>query len=332
MQGDPLIWYFVVNPAAGNGKVARRWPAIEAGLQKAGIHFTYTFTEGPQHAIQLTIQAVEQGWRRFVAVGGDGTGNEVANGILTQQTCPPEDILFSILPIGTGNDWVRENKVPNNFRKWIEGLEQGRETRQDVGWVTYFDADGQEQRHYFINVMGMGFDGFVSVEAAKQGNKAASRLSYLLLVFKCLFRYRTPKLQIEFDGQRAEGHIYAVVIGINRYSGGGFQLVPHARPDDGQLALTIARRLGKLEMMLLTPLFFTGFIRWHPAIHLHQVRSLRAHHHPDTPVFFETDGEPLGHLPVEIGILERALRIHLPGKKLAAGIWPASSELPKRSE
>ncbi|GAB4253902.1 MAG: diacylglycerol kinase family lipid kinase [Saprospiraceae bacterium] len=301
-------WLFVVNPVAGNWKVKQAWPQIEKRLEAAGVDFSFRWTEGPGHATELVREAIAAGYRNFVAVGGDGTGNEVANGMLGQEEVPADELLFTLLPIGTGNDWVRQNKIPNKISDWIHFFRNGRMARQDAGWVQYCASEG-EQKRFFINVMGLGYDGYVAKAAAAEGGKVASKLSYLLLVFRCMFSYRTPGMHIRFDGQELEAKTYAVVAGINKYSGGGFQLVPHAQPNDGQLALTIARRLSKIEVLLLSPLFYTGWINWHPAISLHDATTVSVNPLNGGEVLVETDGEFLGKAPARIGIVPEALRI-----------------------
>lgn len=301
----------MVNPVAGNWKVKQCWPAIAQRLKNAGVDFDCRWTEGPGHAIGVVREALAAGYRNFVAVGGDGTGNEVANGMLGQTAVPADELLFTLLPIGTGNDWVRQNKIPHSIPDWIHFLRNGRPARQDAGWVQYCASEG-EQKRFFINVMGLGYDGYVARAAAAEGGKVASRLSYLLLVLRCMFSYRTPGMCIRFDGEELRSKTYAVVVGINRFSGGGFQLVPHARPNDGLLALTIARQLSRLEVLLLSPLFYTGWINWHPAISLHNVTEVSVAPLHGEEVLVEADGELLGTAPANMGIVPNALRIWVP--------------------
>lgn len=304
-------WYFVVNPLAGNGRTMRRWPRVESLLRAAGIDFEYRCTERQGHAAEIVRGAFAEGYRNFVAVGGDGTANEVANGIMGLAGVPAAEVCFSVLPTGTGNDWVRQHHIPRSLDSWVKYLNNGKPALQDVGWVEYCASEGKVRRH-FVNVMGLGYDGYVARAAAAKGGKMASKMSYLLVVLRCMFSYRTPLLRVCFDEQQLTGRIYALVVGINKYSGGGFQLVPHARPDDGLLALTIARKLSHLELLLLSPLFYTGCIGWHPAVSLHQVHHLAVEAPAAEEVMVEADGELLGTLPARMGIAPSALQIWVP--------------------
>ena len=112
-------WRFIVNPMAGGGTVRRRWPEIETQLRSAGINFDAVFTEGKYHAAALAEQAIAEETYYLVAVGGDGTAHEVVNGIMRQTTCPTEQVTFTLLPVGTGNDWIKTYSIPKDSRKWV---------------------------------------------------------------------------------------------------------------------------------------------------------------------------------------------------------------------
>ena len=104
-------WYTIVNPAGGNGAVKKRWPQIEAQLRHAGVGMEKVYTQSRGHATELAHRAVEAGHRHILAVGGDGTNNEVINGILRQDAVPSTDVHYALIPIGTGNDWIRTTGI-----------------------------------------------------------------------------------------------------------------------------------------------------------------------------------------------------------------------------
>ncbi len=304
----PRHWLFIVNPVAGGGKAAKLWPKMAEKLMSEGISFEAIFTKEKGHAIQLAQAAVENGHRHLAAVGGDGTAHEVANGIMRQTACPSENVTFTLLPIGTGNDWIKEHRIPKSFTKWLHFFKTAATDQQDVGWLTC-QRDSHLHHRFFINVAGLAYDGFVVKKAETQRVNLSNRLVYLLLIFRCLFQFTLPKAKIVFDGQVAEDFYYTINVGICRYSGGGMQLVPHARPNDGKLALTLARRISKLEVLFVTPLFYLGKIGLHPAVWMSQTEKIMVQGLDNQPVLIEADGEFLGEAPVEIGILPKALTI-----------------------
>lgn len=302
------FWYIIANPAAGNGAVERRWPAIERLLQELQFSYTVKFTEYRGHAIRLVEDALLKGHRYFLALGGDGTNHEMANGILSQTIVPPADIHYALLPIGTGNDWARMYGIPHQPRQRLLRLLEGKTVLQDAGKVT-FQRDGQPESRFFINIAGMAYDAYIARQLDK--HRFVNRMQYLLMVGQYLFRYRLTPARLHFNGQTAEDSFYTINIGICRYSGGGMQLVPQAIPDDGLFALTFARRLPKWEVLLSTPRFYNGTILDHPKISGFQTKHLRVEHIGDTPTLLEADGEFLGETPAEFFILEKALRIVL---------------------
>jgi diacylglycerol kinase family enzyme len=230
------------------------------------------------------------------------------HGIFSQQFVPPSEISYALLPFGTGNDWARQYGIPNDPRLRLQRLLELKTVQQDIGLIQY-QRDGQTLSRYFVNVAGMAYDGFVGKKLIE--NPARNKAHYLLKVAQYLTAYKLSKARITFDGQSVEDYFYTINIGLCRFSGGGMQLVPQAVPDDGLFALTFARKISKLEVLLQTPRFYNGTLLQHPKIEGHQARSIRVEHLDDTPTLLEADGEYLGETPVTFEILERALRVIL---------------------
>lgn len=285
---------------------------MEAKLTEADVTFDTVFTKRASHAPELAEQAIAEGIRHLVAVGGDGTAHEVANGILSQQHCPSEEVTFTLLPIGTGNDWVKTHRIPKNFQTWLSYFLEGKTAFQDVGSLRYRN-DQRDSQRFFINVAGLSYDGYVVKQSAEQSMKHSSSLFYLWAMTRWLFGFKIPPAHIFFDGKKVDGKFYTINIGICRYSGGGMQLVPQALPDDGLLALTYAGKISKLEVLLISPIFYLGKIGWHPKVSTFQVENVKVVAASDMPVYLEADGEYLGEAPVEVEILKKKLKIVVPG-------------------
>lgn len=308
-------WYTIVNPAGGNGTVQKRWPRIEAALLQAGVRFEVVFTEARGHATELARNAVESGWRHILAVGGDGTNNETVNGILQQEAVPPSEVCYALLPVGTGNDWVRSLGIPKRLSHWLDMFLQGHTSLQDVGVADYI-LDGNPQQRYFVNVAGMSFDAYVAKFMDENRRFINGRFSYLLALMRCLAKYKLPPTRVHAEGFRVEDFCYTINAGICRYSGGGMQLVPHAVPDDGLLALTVAKRVTKLGVLFATPLFYNGKIARHPKIEIHSARNIMVEAiAEDRPIGLEVDGEFLGYAPVSFSLVEKALKVLRPPTK-----------------
>ncbi|MFK8103399.1 MAG: diacylglycerol kinase family protein [Saprospiraceae bacterium] len=304
-------WYIILNPVAGQGAAKKKWPLIAEQLQIATIPYVIHFTESSGHAINLVTNAITQQYRKILAIGGDGTNNEVVNGILSQNLVPSTDITYALFPIGTGNDWVKHYKIPTQLSQWFSYLKKGKTSLQDIGLVKY-QAGQQRKQRYFTNVAGMAYDGFIAKTLSEKKQPVTNQLVYLSLVFRCLFRYKLQPLRITFDEGVYEGYCYTINVGICKYSGGGMQFVPHAIADDGLLALTIAGKLSKLSVLLNTPRFYTGTIDQHPKVETYQSKKISVEALGNQEAELEVDGEFLGTTPVQYHILPKALKIIIP--------------------
>lgn len=304
-------WFIIINPAACNGALGKKRSRLVPLLQRHLLSCKIAFTRHEGHAIQLAGQAIKQGYRKIIGVGGDGTNNEVINGIFQQKDVDTGQITYALLPLGTGNDWRKAYGIPRKINNWLEMISNGNITLQDVGKVSYYKNGRQEQR-FFANVAGLAYDAFVTRYASKYKSWIVHKIFYHFLVLRCLFKYKLTKARISFDGTTVEDYVYTINAGICKYSGGGMQIVPHAIPDDGYFALTIAKRLTKLDVILNTFRFYNGTIGRHPKIDTFQVKQLRIEAIGEHPTLLETDGEFLGETPVEFEMLEKALKIVVP--------------------
>lgn len=307
-QPTSPFWHIIVNPAAGSGQVQKQWPQIEQLLQELGFSYSVYFTEYRGHAMKLVDHIVLKGGRYLLGIGGDGTNHEIVNGIMQQTFAPTADVYYALLPVGTGNDWARQYAISEIARERLLALQTPRTVLQDIGLATY-QAEGETRQRYFVNVAGMAYDGFIGKKLTEK--PARNKIHYLLMVAQYLMEYNLTGARINFDNGSVEDEFYTINIGLCRYSGGGMQLVPHAVPDDGLFALTYARRLSKMEVLLQTPRFYNGTLLRHPKIGHAQVRSVRVEQTGKNPTLLEADGEFLGETPVVFTLIEKALTVVL---------------------
>lgn len=311
-MNDTITWKIIVNPAGGNGKVRQKWTHLERLLHQLDFSFEVAFTTQSGHAIQLAKEAIESGFRYLMAVGGDGTNNEVINGIMQQKVVDSQEITYTLLPVGTGNDWVKTHQIPKEAETWLRQISTAKTILHDIGQVNYFVA-GAPQKRYFINVAGMAYDAFVTRYAESRKHLASNPFFYYFMIMRCLFQYKLQRARVQIDdGDWIENEFYTINVGISRYSGGGMQFVPHAKPDDGILAVTLAGKLSKLGVLLATPYFYNGKLDEHPVIDIYEGKKIRVEALSDTPTLLEVDGEFLGETPVEFTILPKALRVIVP--------------------
>jgi YegS/Rv2252/BmrU family lipid kinase len=245
----------ILNPAAGHGNGARLLPSIEAALTRHALDYDLVCTGYPGHAIELTGQAVQEGVELIVAAGGDGTLNEVVNGLMRSKLTGGHLPTLGVLCAGRGNDFSGSIGIPEDIDLACKLLKLGQSRLLDIGRVT---GGIHPEGRYFINCVGVGFDAVATIEAAKLP-RWGGFLSFLVAIFKTIFLYNhAPLATIEYGGQVIEQRSLMISIMNGRRLGGGFIMAPDSRPDDGLLDLCIAEQMSSFQMIRLVPLFMKG--------------------------------------------------------------------------
>lgn len=305
-------WFVIANPAAGGGRVKALWHRLENQLMSNLPIGEVVQTTHRGQATHLARQAVEEGYRQILAIGGDGTNHEVANGILVQQKVPSTSVRYALLPIGTGNDWAKTHRIPNDPSAAIAAVQRGKTVCQDVGKVRYKGEDGHTRERYFVNVAGLGYDAFVCQQASSLPPRQRTQMMYLSLAVKCLWQYDLRSAKIRIDGRPFSGKYYTINIGLGRYSGGGMQFVPQADPFDGQLAVAMAGELSKWQVIQAMPRLYGGNIEGYPKVILETGKEIEIVAGEVVPTLLEADGEYLGHTPALFTLKKSALTVIVP--------------------
>ena len=301
-------WFAIVNPVAGSGRGLTDWPLISRLLRERHIVPEYVFTERKYHAIELAVEAVNNGFRKIIVVGGDGTIHEVVNGLFIQKTVPTTDVLLSVIAVGTGNDWIRMFGIPRKYSEAIRAIADGHSFLQDVGVISYYKASYKQNR-YMANVAGVGFDAFVNrkYNHLKEEGKKGKWL-YLWSTLKAVLRYSSTGVKVYVDDELVVNDlVYSATIGIGRYNGGGMLQTPEAVADDGLFDLTVIRKMSRLAVLLHFKVLFNGRIYKLRKTSLNRGRRIRIDSSPEIAV--EVDGEALGYSPFEFEIIDRAVRV-----------------------
>lgn len=301
-------WFAIVNPIAGRGRALADLPTITRLLRENEIDCELVFTEGKHHASQLAIDAIGEGYRRLIVVGGDGTLHEVVNGIFEQNEVPTTQVQVAVIAVGTGNDWIRMFGIPRKYSEAIRAIVEGNTFLQDVGVVKYQTAEGR-QLSYMPNVGGSGLDaavirGFNSLKA--QGHHG--RLLYVLSLIATYCRYRLTNMRIWVDGEQVvDGLVLSTSVGIGKYSGGGMLQTPEAVADDGLLDLTVISKIKWWQVPRALVSLFNGAIYSLPQVSQYRGTAIRIESSPDVPI--EIDGEQVGTTTAEYSILNRAVQV-----------------------
>ena len=301
-------WFVVVNPVSGGGKGLEDFPKISHLLRENGIEHDPAFTEHRYHATELMVEAINRGYRKIVVVGGDGTLNEVVNGLFIQRQCAPQEILLSVIAVGTGNDWVRTFGTPRNYTAAIRAIVEGYSFLQDVCKVTYTESH-YEQSRYMVNVAGLGFDAYVIQifnHLKLKGYKG--KWLYLYSLIRGFFSAKPAGATIEVDGKVIYNKLlFSLAVGVCRYNGGGIQQLPRAVANDGLLDLTIIRPVHWWHVVFRARRLFNGEIYSIGHVLYAKGRSVKITSAPSMPL--ETDGELQGRTPVTISVVPQAIKI-----------------------
>lgn len=303
----PGEWLVLVNPNAGRRKGEKDWTEISQLLVQAGIPFRALFTHHRDHASRLSAEYLRKGFRKFIVVGGDGTLNEVVDGLLGQSEIDPLHSCIGMIPVGTGNDWCRYHGIPLDYRGAVEVLKNGRCMRHDAGRIKLTGGV-----RYFINMAGLGYDGLVAKKTNEQKDQGkGGPLSYMFNLVASLFSYKLMDARISLDGELINTRLFSLSVGICRYNGGGMMQAPNALPDDGLLDLTVIKRLSKLAVIRNVPKLFDGSFTRLPMVFTGQGKNIDIQ---AKGLLIEADGESVGETPCTIGIVPLALNV-ISGKK-----------------
>lgn len=309
-------WLVIVNPNAGKRKGRKDWPKIASKLEKHGINYQVEFTRERNHALALTSEKISEGYRKIIVVGGDGTLNEVANGILFQAHTRPEDILIGMIPVGTGNDWGRTYDIPRKYGKAVKVIKQQHTTVQDVGFVKYKEKNLAKER-YFVNVSGMGYDALVAEKTNRMKDRGrGGTMAYFLNIFTGLFQYKYTPFNIWVDDTEVfSGRVLSMNIGICKYNGGGLMQLPDAIPDDGLIDVTVIKAISRLRIIRNVARLYDGSFVKLNFVSTYRGKTCMVVSRPEGKVSLEADGETLGHSPLHFSIREKALRFIVPSSE-----------------
>lgn len=307
MRGAAVI----VNPRSAGGRTGRRWDRLRSAVEQRLGKLEVRFTEAPGHAAELARELAGRGHELIVGVGGDGTYNEIANGLLEARAAEA-GVSLGMLPLGTGGDLQRTLGIPSRPDQAIEILAQGRPIEIDAGWLTYRTPDGGTARRYFVNLVSFGMGGEVAARSRNLFSPLGGKASFFFATVQAFTFYRGKTVELVLDDNRVQGawRVLNVAVGNGRYHGGGMDVCPAASLDDGLLEVTVIEDLSLLTLFKDVSYLYGGNIYDHPKVRHFRASRVVARSAETTRI--EVDGEPLGMLPVEIAVLPRRLRVIAP--------------------
>ena len=295
---------FIVNPVAANGKVGKIWPRVREYLESQKVPFDFALTEYPTHAITLAWDALQKGASTIVAFGGDGTLNEVLNGVFREG--PTADVAIGAIPGGTGSDFTRSLDVPRDPVEAVRCILRGRTRLVDVGEIRCV-KEGKPTSRYFINVAGLGFDAEVAERSNRMPKFMGGTIPYLFNLVVSLFSYRNKNFRIRLDDRVLEQKAYLLTVAIGKYFGGGMFIAPDAGLDDGLFDVIVVGDMSKPEFIANVPRVYKGTHIDHPKVDAYKARRVEIH--CDGQAFIEAEGEIAGMAPAEFTLIPQAVKV-----------------------
>jgi len=297
----------IVNPRSGGGLSEKRWAGVVGPISDGLGAFDTRFTERPGHARTLAQEEATAGRKLVIALGGDGTISEVADGLVAAGG----KAEFGIIPRGTGGDFRRTLGIENRLFAAAEHVRKSPPRSLDVGRVTYLEHDGQQATRHFVNVTSVGFSSVVA-ERANQGSKRmGGRVSFLSAVVRSLLTYDNAEVMVSVDdGEARHMTVLLAAVGNGRFFGGGMKICPEAVLDDGHFDFVTVGDLGRLEVLAKIHRIYSG-----NHLSMKEVRQVRCRRLRVAPVDakaeipLEIDGETPGRLPASFEIVKGALRL-----------------------
>ena len=278
------LFRFIVNPVAGRGRVGKMMEELEQEISRSQLQHTLEITSAAGDARSFASRAANTD--TVVAVGGDGTVNEIVNGLVESRA------TLATVALGSGNDFARMLRVHPGINGLREYLTQGRREQVDLGCIKFQRKDGSKSERYFANGLGIGFDAEVSIQSRRIKYLTGLPL-YLLALFRTLPTYRAKHFRIEIDGQTDERSCFLICVGNGAYEGGGFKLNPDARITDGWLDVCMVDSVSVTRALRVLPSVISGAHIRHPEVRLRRARRIVVG--AAAPFAAHIDGEILGN-------------------------------------
>ena len=262
-------------------------------------------TSETHRAVWLTTEAIVEGTDYLVAVGGDGTVNEVVNAHL--DSGKNKEILIGIIPIGRGNDFVKSLGIQKNIKSLFQAVQNNSFTSVDVGCLTFYDANKIAINRYFINIADIGLGGLATQMIRTSPKYLGANISYAWAIFKSLIRYKSQKVKISTPDWIYEGDIISACMANGKFFGSGLCIAPDAKIDDGIAEIVLIGKVGIWDYLTKIPLLKKGKKINHPEVYYKKAMSCMIE--SQTPMPIDIDGEFVGHTPLKMVMKQKMVKI-----------------------
>ncbi len=292
--------FIIINPTSGKDFTKKQNAVLLKKLSALHTDFEIAYTAYTRHEIELVQQALKKGFRKIISIGGDGTLHHIVNGILSQNEISPTKIQVAVIPLGTGNDWVKQYNIPSNIDKAITIINKNKIVPQDIGQLVC-----NKKTTYFVNAAGIGLDAFV-VNSLHKYKKFGSA-SYFIASVMGFLHYKKKKLTFYFNEQTVSTKVLFAAIGICSFSGGGMRFTHNVNPKDGLLDISMVKDIRILSFIWHIRKMYNGKLHQHPKVETAKTNEIKITSAKGLELFIQADGELIGQGDCNIKIIPKAL-------------------------
>lgn len=293
---------FLVNPASGNGSTGKRWPELAHRAARLGLEGETLFSERPGHLTELAREASDRGL--LVVVGGDGTLNEVANGVAGTGA------EIAVLPNGTGQDFGRTYGIPTKFDEAVKVALDGKTRTVDAGRVHYRTSAGDDTERWFANVGSVGMSGAVAQRANSTSKALGGRVTFFYALTRVFLEWKNTEITVRLDEGERTGRMHDVILANGQWHGGAMWLAPDAQPDDGLFDVVLIGDVSMIDFLTTAPKIYKGKHVGHPKVEILRSATVGVEAPEHLPI--EVDGEQIGTTPATFEVVPAALRVRVP--------------------
>ncbi len=296
-------WYVILNPTSGNGKALKKLGLLKSLFLKYDLPVKIVKSKFSKHEKILTQDAIKKGYNKIIAVGGDGTLHHIVNGIMSQSKVKYSSVTIGVIPLGTGNDWVKTYNIPLNIEMAIKIIKLNKYIYQDVGKIKILQTN---KYHFFNNIAGIGFDAYV---VNKINNiKRLGSIAYLLGGIIGFINYKESRLSLHLDNKNKTLKIFMLNIGLCKYSGGGLRLTDYDNHKADYFDVTIIESIQLIKILLNINKLFNGNIRKFKEANFSNNKIITIKTMDTHIPFIQADGELVGRGNAEITLIDKAIK------------------------
>ena len=301
-------WQIIANPNALSHSCFKHWEEIACKLDELQLDYEFHITDEPEAGRQLAVELCRKGYCYLMAMGGDGTVNQVVDGIMCSGV-PTEEVYLAVLPLGTGNDWCRTHKYPRPYMESINIFLRGQFLRHDVGVVDCMKDGKVTSSHHFINIAGFGFDAAIIHRTSRSGFRINLKAVYLLTLLKVLFSHKAQKIRIRTERESVEEDLFTIAVGNCRFNGNGMQQVPMANPTDGLFNIMRLRKISPFKVIANIKNLYAGDLLHLGEITYSEASDIWITSVSEKNVLGEIEGDTLPTADYHIRMLPHALNM-----------------------